>query len=176
MITSYMQYIYFGLIYKHAARFFFTFEGLVGFVFMTSNLLVYYVMAFTFSSVYQLTCIFQVVFSLITFIRLNQANKLLTKSDILLTRNKTKKSMSSNVKEINKITSLSNLNIFYRFHANIRQSIFNANTKFGFILMVHILVYTPSNAFMVFSIIFRNIEIVTAILFVVCLWAQVLYM
>lgn len=175
MITSYMQFIYFSLIYKHAAHFFLTLEGLVGFMLMTTNLVIYYVMAFTFSSVYQLTCIFQVVFSLITFIRLNQANKLLTKCDIILAQNETRKSILLNVKEINK-TTLTSLNIFYQFHANIRQSIFNANTKFGFILMVHILVYTPSNAYMVFSIIFRNIEIVTAILFVVCLWAQVLYM
>ena len=147
-------------------------SGCVALISMSVNLFLYYLVVPAFSCVYQLSIILQCSIALISFIRLKQADQLLRQTlSRLSSDNKDRTQESQHRKRQSIRTSyirssvLSSLNLFYQFHTECRQSVFSQNRIFGSILFIHILVYTPANAFMVWSLIFGRIELVTGILF-----------
>lgn len=133
---------------------------------MTTNVLLYYIVIHTFASVYELSLIFQATVSLVTFIRLRQANALL--------RNLAQTSVPSQ-STYTRAEVHTGLSLFYVFHASIRRSVASQATITGPNLLLHLLVYTPCNAFMVWSLLLHSHNLITAILFWVCVWAQIIY-
>lgn len=152
--------------------------SICGAICMALNVFTYNICIHTFSNVYQLATFFQCASALISFVRLKQSDRLLSeilsKLTNILKLNHLKSRQSMLVSYLRSSFVMS-LNRFYRFHLECRRSVFSQNKIFGNQLFETILLYTPANAFMIWSLIFGRVELVNAIVFAIMVCCQVAY-
>lgn len=181
-MCCYILMMYFKIITNNIDYYFYTFQGLFEIIIINFNFLHNTVSIFAFSSVFQYAIILPTMSAYITFIRLKQADDYLRR--LFLCKETVQKDVvfRKNFKNFNKLLSRkirsdfeSKLAKFYRFHHSCRQSVFSQNSIFGKQLLENLLIYTPINAHLMFSILLGRIEPMTAIIFVVMILAQLSY-
>lgn len=154
--------------------------GLFEIFLINLNVLHYFVSLMVFSSLFQYIVILPTMSSFITFIRLKQSDDYLRQLLISEKDNQENNVFKKNFKNFKNVSIAKSelegkLCKFYHFHYSCRRSVFSQNAIFGYQMFETLLIYTPVNAHMVFSILLGRIEHMTAIIFIVMIIAQVSY-
>lgn len=172
----YMLYVAVQIVASNPRHYLLSPCGLLQALCMFTNSLLFAYASNVFNSIFQWSINLPLNTGIITFIRLGQADNLLRH---LLAPAQTFKGETvsrSTLEKANYSKQLSRkLSLFYRFHASIRRSVFSQNLVFASMMATNLLVYTPANAYMLFSILFGRVEPITSLIFLVMMLAQVSY-
>lgn len=166
--------MYFKIIFNRIDYYFYTLNGVFDIMIINFVAFPYFVSLFAFTSVFEYAVLLPAMSAMITFIRLKQADDYLRQ---LLISKKDNQQKSINFKNlsVSKNELESKLCKFYYFHQSCRRSVFSQNAIFSYQMFESLLIYTPINAHLVFSILLGRVEQMTAIIFSVMIVAQVNY-